>query len=299
MSFTPLKSKTSIGFCVAASAVAHLVFMVIAYQAPALAPEAFTASDDACATVQIAAYEPILIEDAVLPQAWTTTAPQTVEVAQLELAQLSGLPAAEAPAAESARAQRTLTPTDASASREQRAASAATVAPVVATREGNGATEEIEQMAAQSGMQGPEQVKTLATASTESAGSPLRAPQDTRAAADTASATTVDSASPELHGDDSHRQLVARYAGRVRNVLGAPPVTSEIRQQHATGTVLVRLLVDERGRVIGLEVIDSSGDALLDANTIAWLQDRRLPRPPRGLRGAPVAFAVPVTYATA
>ena len=73
------------------------------------------------------------------------------------------------------------------------------------------------------------------------------------------------------------------------------PAAAQARREH--GIARVAFLVDRTGRVISSSVVQSSGSAALDRETLDLLQRAQpLPVPPPDVPGGPFSFSVPVRF---
>jgi protein TonB len=126
-------------------------------------------------------------------------------------------------------------------------------------------------------------------------------------AAAPAAARTVLAAPPQRAGTregldiDAPNGASLDYASRLRAWLEAHktyPRRSRLRREE--GVVQIHFAVDRRGRLLGGDVIRSSGHAALDAEAMAML-DRANPFPsaPHGIRGERIEISTPVEFSLA
>ena len=303
----PMKAKSIFGICLAGSAFGHFAFLALTTLAAPVAPEAFEAVALAERSVAIAPMAPAAADDLsrtepvlltanfAVPTPEATVEPLAEPVAEpvaepLAEARPEPAPVRPAPlvrepsvsqptpalaAAEAAAPVRSSAPASAIADDDADAAPAAPSAPSDALASASSAASPASAVSpASSGAAG-------AAGAPASAGTPVA-----RVEAD---AATRPSATVSLSGREA-----ARYLSRVRSALGTPPAPEGA--DGATGIVEVLVVLDDRGRVLEVHVLNSSGHAVLDASAMAWLDDRRLPRPPRGIGAESVAITVPVAY---
>ncbi|MCZ4260666.1 TonB family protein [Limimaricola sp. G21655-S1] len=64
----------------------------------------------------------------------------------------------------------------------------------------------------------------------------------------------------------------------------------------ASGQVTVRITVDRRGRLTGLALVGSSGNAVLDQAALNAVQAARLPAAPQGLNNPSYSFTLPMLF---
>ncbi|MCK0149079.1 energy transducer TonB [Marivita sp. S6314] len=64
----------------------------------------------------------------------------------------------------------------------------------------------------------------------------------------------------------------------------------------ARGTVKLQISVSPAGRVVGVSVVQSSGDRRLDKAALAAVKRARLPRAPKGLTAASYRFNLPLSF---
>ena len=141
---------------------------------------------------------------------------------------------------------------------------------------------------------------------TESAAAPGRAPDRslrpearTARAQPTAPARTERAAtvSPAAPGPSKAAQE------RARTTWGAGIRTAVARAQRyprgttATGVVQIRISVTPAGRLAGVRILRSSGDAVLDRAALRAAQSARLPRAPGGLNASAYSFNLPLNFA--
>ncbi|WP_324698448.1 energy transducer TonB [Novosphingobium aerophilum] len=98
-------------------------------------------------------------------------------------------------------------------------------------------------------------------------------------------------ASGGSRGEDTYARRVFTWIGRHKGYPG------RIAREGREGTALVRLLIDEHGRLERAELARSSGHAALDALALEQIREAvPYPRPPRGLSSSQRGFLVPMTY---
>lgn len=92
-------------------------------------------------------------------------------------------------------------------------------------------------------------------------------------------------------GEDSYARRVFAWIGRHKGYPG------RLARKGWEGTALVRLLIDENGRLETAELVGSSGHPPLDGLALKQVRDAvPYPRPPKGLPRAGRQFLVPMTY---
>lgn len=311
------QAKTILGICVVLSALGHAALLGAAYLQQPVAPAAPIA--------HIAASSPVQIATVTLPEAFQAPASAPAELdappaweAPAEPEALAAAPAAaaarasESPvasAAASAEASERAQPAEAVASRpavaraataERETASAqpsdgtpAAAAPAnVALEASSPARAAVAQAPAPS--PAAEGMPAAALAA-EGAPAPVAVASAANAAGRPSAEASASAAAPagtveqRITGDGA-----ARYLARIRSALGAPPTPANAHGEE--GTVELLVVLDDRGRVVEVRVITSSGHQVLDDSALAWLEGRRLPRPPRDVRDERVAISVPVQY---
>jgi TonB family protein len=302
MNELPMKAKSILGICLAASAIGHAAFLALTTLATPIAPSADATIRHQDAWVSIA---PIVVAtptpaDPAVPVRLTATF-ATPTVADLHAPAVPpSAPLARAQPAPSAQPARSAQPAPSAlpAPSAQPAPSALPAAQAIATaaptRTSPSAAAE-PALAAQPAAALPSPSSGSANGAVAAAGQALgttpgtvlAAAEPGEDAAELAPASTV-----SLSGQEA-----ARYLARVRSALGTPPVPDGA--DGASGVVEVLVVLDDRGRVLEVHVAHSSGHAVLDASAIAWLDHRRLPRPPRGIGAEAVAITVPVAYLAA
>ncbi len=73
------------------------------------------------------------------------------------------------------------------------------------------------------------------------------------------------------------------------------PATARSRGEHGTATVA--FTIDREGRLLSSRIVESSGSAALDQETLAMLaRAQPMPRPPDGLSDTELTFVVPVRF---
>ena len=159
---------------------------------------------------------------------------------------------------------------------------------------------------------------------TESAAAPGRAPDRSlrpeartaraqpTAPARTERAATVSRRAPAAQGSGTTRRPKAAPAApgpskaaqeRARTTWGAGIRTAVARAQRyprgttATGVVQIRISVTPAGRLAGVRILRSSGDAVLDRAALRAAQSARLPRAPGGLNASAYSFNLPLNFA--
>lgn len=278
------KAKTILGICLILSAGGHAAFLAAAHLQTEAQPELVPLPWAQARSVQL---------DAVaLPEIWQqpepeidSAAPEPSEPLQADTAPepavaATSSPSLDAPPAAPARTTRRHTTTNsarpAAPAPHEVAASAPIDTSAAATSPAARAIASSTPSPVTTSADGPDMPSGIETPAASS-------PPTAEVGASSASGETV------LRG-----AAAARYLARVRRVLGAPP--APVGAQGEEGTVELLVVLDDRGRVLEVRVITSSGHRILDDSALAWLQNRRLPRPPRDLRDDRVAFAVPIQY---
>jgi periplasmic protein TonB len=73
------------------------------------------------------------------------------------------------------------------------------------------------------------------------------------------------------------------------------PAAARSRGEHGTATVA--FTIDHEGRLLSSRIVESSGSAALDQETLAMLaRAQPMPRPPDGLSDVELTFVVPVQF---
>ncbi len=92
----------------------------------------------------------------------------------------------------------------------------------------------------------------------------------------------------------AEQSLIGKWGGGIRRAI-------ERKKQYprggrANGTVKLRVTVAPQGRLIGVKVLASSGDAALDQAAVRAVQKARLPKAPKGLTKASYPFNLPISF---
>lgn len=124
------------------------------------------------------------------------------------------------------------------------------------------------------------------------------APQAGRAGA-VAAAPGTGRAGEGALSEGRRNSLMADWAGQIRaRVERRKSYPRAAQVQGLTGTVTLRLTVAPDGRLLGFDIAESSGHALLDEAALSALSRAgKFPPAPEGLGGKSHAFSLPVTFA--
>jgi periplasmic protein TonB len=72
---------------------------------------------------------------------------------------------------------------------------------------------------------------------------------------------------------------------------------AEARSRRDQGTARIAFTIDHEGRLLTSRIVQSSGSAMLDSETLTMLaRAQPVPRPPDGLSDAELSFVIPVHF---
>ncbi|MBO1324468.1 TonB family protein [Acetobacter sp. TBRC 12305] len=98
----------------------------------------------------------------------------------------------------------------------------------------------------------------------------------------------------DASGSDDPGTWQARLLGRLEVFRQYP---NAARAEQAEGTAFVRFSMDRKGHVLEVALAQTSGNALLDSETLALVRRAEpLPEPPDSIGGDPVTLTVPVEF---
>lgn len=111
-----------------------------------------------------------------------------------------------------------------------------------------------------------------------------------------ARAKTSAMAAERMHGDQ--KKLNRQYGRTLFSSINAAKSYPMIaRRAGIEGRLLVAITVDRHGKVVGVELRESSGHSTLDDNALATIRGLgKLPIPPNGLSWAQKTFVLPMNY---